>query len=235
MGQGELSRRLPPKHQIIQSSLAIELGIPQNILDQVPHYRYADILYPHKAICIYFVVRTGKLFVPDPERRCNDYVEQFMGQKIASLGPVEYHSQFREAVNDRIFELIALRTLAATYQFGKNKMDYLPSQRRDEILAYLKLPPDLSCNDALTKLEDVSRLANDEEQMLGRLGYLMSWRTLAGKGYNPTIIDNDKIEIVTDLPTDKRGLPLDRSVLKEWGREDTEGDVMEGPVSGVDF
>lgn len=234
MGHGEL-RRLPPKHGIIQSSLAIELGIPQGILDQVPHYRYADVLYPHKAICIYFVVRTGKTFVSDPERRCNDYLEQFMAQKIAAIGAVDYYAQYREAVNDKIFELLTLRMLAATYQFGKNKMDYLPLQRRSEILTYLKLPLDLSCNDALIKLEDASRTANDEEQMLGRLGYLMSWRTLAGKNYNPTVIDDDKIEIITNVPKDNRGLPLDRSILKEWGRDDTEGDIMEGPVPGVDF
>lgn len=235
MGQGELRRRLPPpKHQIIQSSLAIELGIPQNILDQVPHYPYADILYPHKAICIYYVVRSGKVFVPDPERRCNDYLEQFVAQKLAAIGAAEYHKQFKVAVNDKVFELIAMRTLAATYQFGKNKMDYLPANRRDEILNYLRLPLDLSCNDALTKLEEASRMANDEEQMLGRLGYLMSWRVLAGKSFNPTIIDDDKIEILTDVPKDRRGLPLDRTILKDWGREDTEDDVMEGPVPGVD-
>jgi hypothetical protein len=235
MGAGELRRQPQRQYSVAPTSLAIELGIPQSILDQVPNYTYADVLYPKQAICIYFVIRTGKAFIPDPERQCNDYLERFIAERVATLGIETFFRQFKSAITDKVFELIALRILAATYQYGKNKMDYLPEYRRDEICKYLHIPLDISCNDAITKLEQVSRMATDEEQILGRLGYLMSWKVLAGKNYNPTIVDDDKIEILTNVPKDNRGLPLDRSILKEWGREDTEGDVMEGPVPGVDY
>lgn len=228
------ARELKPSQSQSISSLAMEIGVTPAALDKVPFYKYADVLYPYKAICIYFFVRTGTYF-PDAEKRCNDYLEQFVVQQVATIGVEEYFKRFKTAVTDKVFELIALRALAATYQYGKNKMDYLPEYRREEICRYLKIPLNISCNDAITKLENASRSVNDEEQMLGRIGYLISWKILAGKNYNPTIIDDDKVEIVTNTLKDNRGLPRDRSILKEWGREDTEQDIMEGPVPGVNI
>lgn len=233
MGAGELSHG--PQHSLVASTLAAELGINPKLIDQMPYFPYADVLYPRKAICIYWCVRTGKAYLPNPEARCNDYIEQFITERVANMGAQAYFNQLKQAITDKVFELIALRTLAATYQYGKNKMDYLPEFRRSEICDFLHFPQDISCNDVITKLEDASRTASDEEQMLGRIGYLVSWRSLAGKGYDPKIINDDKIEILTNRPQDNRGLPADRSILKEWGRDDTEGEVVEGPISGIDF
>lgn len=219
----------------VMDKMAESLGVTRDLLESIKTYPYTGILYPHKALFIYNIVRSAKSFIKDHERECNDAITDFMNQRFLEIGRPQYLKTYQEAMTQTIFKLVALRGLVATFEFGENKFDYLPADRRPEMCKYLNLPDDISCDGAMTRLEEASRLVNDEEAILGRLGYLITWKLMAGPRYEPVIKKEDNsIRIVYRGPVDIYGLPLDRKELEDLGIEDVHKEIIQGPVPGVD-
>lgn len=220
----------------VMDQMAADLRVTRGLLESIKIYPYTGILYPHKALFIYNIVRSAKAFIQGHEKECNDAITEFMTQRFLDIGKTQYLKLYQEAMTQTIFKLVALRGLVATFEFGENRFDYLPADRRPEMCKYLNLPDDISCDGAMTKLEEASKLVNDEEAILGRLGYLITWKLMAGPKYEPVVKKEDNsIRIVYRGPVDIYGLPLDRKELEDLGIEDVHKDIVQGPVPGVDI
>jgi hypothetical protein len=263
-------KRLAPRGDLVQQAIvkqpripintystkeiAAYLGIDEKRLSGITPYPYTGILYPFAMICVFHLVIYRKTFIPRAEAICDELLQEFIQMKTAEVGADRYFKTYREATSLSTQRLTMLRILLATFEFGYKKIDNLPSTHRTTACDFLNLPYDIKLSEVQTMLEEEQLKYNIEERILGRVGFLIIWKELAGPDYNFTAPNTDKVEAVVEpdrpippeaLKTgvaivrqhtarDARGLPLDRSALKEWGREDTEQDIVEGPIPGID-
>jgi hypothetical protein len=129
-------------------------------------------------MCIYHLVRTGKVYT-GAEAACDNAIQQFMEQNSNDIE--NYTKIFHEASNDIVKKLIAARILVATFQFGERKLDFLPKPLKFRACELLNFNKEPSLSEAMNMIEKLHQRANLEEQILGRLGYLMMWKSLTGE------------------------------------------------------
>ncbi len=162
------------------TTIAENLGISPLALNKVPHFSHVNVLYPFKLLCIYDLVTTGRAYIPDAESKCDELILAFMDRKTSDIAG--YVKIFKKAMSDRVQHLIAARILVATFQMGNTRMDFLPAAVRARVCSLLNTHESISKSQAMSLLEQAQKWSNLEEQILGRLGYMMMWRSLTGKG-----------------------------------------------------
>lgn len=206
--------------------MAASISVHPSLLINIQPYKYDNILYPRAAICIYELLKQ-KTIVLEAENKCNNLISTFLEQKIQDIGANEYLKIYRSAATDKIREIVMLRILAATFCFGKSKLDYLPETHRKSACQLLNLNQEVTQKQAIELLEEKTNKATSEEQILGRLGYLITWKELAGSDFQPNINEeDDKIEIIKNAPKDNRGIPIDRSILGDWDLDDKDDEIV---------
>tara|TARA_R100001244_G_scaffold25113_2_gene25343 strand:+ start:13752 stop:14384 length:633 start_codon:yes stop_codon:yes gene_type:complete len=161
------------------SKIALALGVPNNALAKVPFGNYANILYPFKLSCLYHAVRNGS-YIGGVEKKCDDLIQNFMNEKIRELGREGYLAFFQKAVTPQVKRLIMLRVLVASFGKGSKKMDIIPANLKRPACEQLELSTTINHKIAMGLIEKAYSYASLEDQILGRLGYLLVWKNLCG-------------------------------------------------------
>jgi hypothetical protein len=244
----------PPPVGASLAEVAAYIGVSEYQIQSIKPYPFTDVLYPLAMLCMFHLTMVRRVFIPGAENICNELLQDFIKKKKEEVGAEEYFRIFRTAVTPAIQRLTMMRILLATFEFGYKKMDNLPSNHKTVACDFLGLPYDIKLTDVQDMLEKEQLKYNMEELILGRVGYLIMWKELAGPDYNYEAPNTDKIEAFVDpnwrahpdvkktsvqivrqkIERDSRGMPKDRTVLEQWGLEDVNKDIMEGAIPGID-
>lgn len=136
-------------------------------------YKWSDILYPKEMIDMYEGTYTHRKFASESD--CDNALTTFMKNKFSS----SYLASYVSAVNQNIKRLMMLRILVATFCFSENPRDNLPSKHRATACKFLNIPHNISLPAAQDMMENLQKMSNYEDMILGRLGYMIVWHDLA--------------------------------------------------------
>ncbi len=173
-------------------TIAKQLGCNIELVKQTPSFRWADILYPTSLATAYYLVLTGKHYIS--EQKCDEILTNFINQKEY----IAYFLEYRQALTPKIQELIMARVLVASFGIGSVKYDSVKPEHRVVACKFLNLP-DTTYNQAWYLLESKNRDSNIEEQILGRLGYLLIWKDLSALEEKTSIlVQNSRLKLLSD-------------------------------------
>lgn len=146
-----------------------ELPIPCGI-----NSRWIGILYPQKMLTIYMHVLSGRYAGTSPEDACDDILWSFLKDRRSS----EYVKTYASAATAKTKRLVMHRILVASFGLGDKDIDNLDSQYFLMACQYLGAEPNLSFDHAVRMIESAHAHSLIEEQIMGRIGYLLVWRDL---------------------------------------------------------
>lgn len=146
-----------------------ELPIPSGI-----NSRWVGILYPQKMLAIYMRVLSGRYTGASPEDACDDTLWGFLKSRHSS----EYVKTYALAATAKTKRLVMHRILVASFGLGDKDIDNLDPQYFLMACQYLGAEPNLSFDHAVKMIESAHAHSLIEEQIMGRIGYLLVWRDL---------------------------------------------------------
>lgn len=179
--------------------LAAVVGCLPEDLNRMPIYPGTQILYPLELLAIYYLVSEG-ILVSNAENKCNEATIGFLRQQE----PYAYVKEFENKLGDYVYGIMAARVARATYHtesdlimiYGEEiksseaqrKYDKLPEHLRSKALEILGMPRSSSVKLVMDKLDSLISGSNLEQQILGRIGYLMVWRQLNEMPQGPPLL-----------------------------------------------
>ena len=139
-------------------------------------YKYSGVLYPPALLYLYESTKY-QIFISFIEDKCNRLLEQFIsglkGQVLAS-----YKNRLIESLNDMAKYVGNGRALVATFNKSQNPADNINENCRKEFAENLGASESISYEEALDLLDQITKRADSEEQILGRILYIMIWYSI---------------------------------------------------------
>lgn len=137
-----------------------------------PEGMWSGILYPRALGIAYWLVRTGRKYVP--EKVCDSLLEDF----IRKANTEEYKKNYIEASTPLVKRLIMMRVLIASFGFGNNKKDNVMARHKATACGFLNVETTIQMEQAQKLIENAYPQSGIEEQILGRIGYILIWKEL---------------------------------------------------------
>lgn len=154
-------------------AIAAVLNCDPKLLHSMPYYTWTNVLYPVELVAAYHLYSLHHYVSEDV---CNSLTVQFMRR----VHPAEYTASFTKAMDATVARLMQARALVATFysQPTKFKHDRLSAEFRPEIAALLGVAPTITAREASNIMVGGNNAATFEQQILGRVGYLILWSKL---------------------------------------------------------
>ncbi len=153
-------------HNIEQDIKAIE-----QLINDMPHGKWADILYPLEVLAIYHCYYNRSKMVANEQT--TDY---FFQSFLAGMDMEKFRDNFKEAIDDNVMRHMMCRIIIATYG-GNKKEDRLPTiPFRAAAAKSLGIGNSRTLQKEVLDIQDsLIRSSSLEQIILGRMGYLFTW------------------------------------------------------------
>lgn len=155
--------------------LADMIGVSPLSLNKMQNGRWADILYPRILLAAYHLTLSMTRLIS--EDTCDKFIQDFMSKQ----DPIKYAELYQSAINDGVKKLVAARVLCASFgRYGGSKLNNLPQYMKYGVCEFLKVDNGISFNQSCNLIERLSKEVDHETLILGRIGYLMMWKSWSG-------------------------------------------------------
>lgn len=139
-------------------------------------YYYSGVLYPPSLLYLYESIKYG-IFIPYLEEKCNKILTQFI-TKLKGLTLYAYRDRLIKSLTDIAKYLGNARALLATFNKEGSHTDIIHMNFKKDFAINLGLTESVTKEEVHELLTKASKIASSEEQILGRLLYIMIWYSI---------------------------------------------------------
>lgn len=144
------------------------------------HFKYSGILYPPALLYLYESSRYGYT-IRFIEEKCNKILNKFI-KDLKGQALYEYTTKFIASLTDAAKFLGNARALIATFGKSDNSADNLNLNHKNEFATNVGADESITYEDAFKLLEKASKYSNSEDQILGRILYILIWNSIEKPG-----------------------------------------------------
>lgn len=139
-------------------------------------YHYSGVLYPPSLLYLYESIKYGT-FIPYLEEKCNRILTKFI-QDLEGPMLLAYRDKLIRSLSDLSKYLGNARSLLATFNEDGSPTDIIHVNFRKDFAINIGVKEDITKEEVHKLLTKASSMASSEDQILGRLLYIMIWYSI---------------------------------------------------------
>lgn len=165
-----ISKQIAATDKYIHIEAVVELSKTiKKKLQDMPLFEASGKLYPYITLARYHLSYVKQY--PTSEKVCDDEIKEFMSRQSIE----EYAKEFKKYCDETSKKVVLTRALQATFPYGNVKLDFMPETLRNDICDQLNISRGTTYSNSAVMLQELNQKININQQILGRLGYLIMW------------------------------------------------------------